>query len=94
MVEECNGVVGELDWFGGLVRVQRPSYKIIDNLNESIETHKLSIPVDNSHKAVMPSLPLDKMYLLFLENLTDETILPPWASLNVLIQRLLTPSQT
>ena len=54
----------------------------------------ICIPVDSSHKAVIPSLPLDKMYLQFLENLTDETISPPWAALNVLIHRLLTPSQT
>ena len=51
-------------------------------------------PVESSHKTVTPSLPLDKTYLLFLENRTDETGWPLWADLNVLIHLLLTPSQT
>ena len=34
VVKECNGAVGELERLGGLVRVQRPSYKIVEELNE------------------------------------------------------------
>lgn len=51
------------------------------------------IPVDNSHSAAFPSRPDERTYLEFLLNLTEVTHSPLWAFLNVLIHRLLTPSQ-
>ena len=51
-------------------------------------------PVESSQSIALLSLPLERMYLEFLENLTEETDSLSCASLNVLIHRLLTPSQT
>ncbi len=55
---------------------------------------KKLLPVDSSQRAAFPSLPEESTYLEFLLNLTEVTASPLWAFLNVLTQRLLTPSQT
>lgn len=50
------------------------------------------IPVESSQSMALLSLPQDRMYLEFLENLTEEIGSLLWMPLNVLIHRLLTPS--